>query len=153
MAEVDRIRDQIVNAYEGGAWHGPSVKEVLEGVTAAQAARRPIAAAHSIWEIVLHVAVWQEIVGRRLTGEPGREVPPEEDFPPVQDTSEAAWAAALDRLATAHAGLLRAMEGVRDDQLDQAPAAQVPRSRYVLLHGAAQHDIYHAGQIAVLRKG
>lgn len=151
MSEMDRIREQMKRAFEGGAWHGPAVREALEGVDATIAARRPIGAAHSIWEIVLHMAAWKEVVTRRLGGDPMKDVPPEVDFPPPAGSGEAGWVAALDRLVATHAALLCAAVEVRDDQLDQPPAPGAS-SRYVLLHGVAQHDIYHAGQIAVLKK-
>jgi len=150
MTEVDRVRDQLTRAFESGAWHGPAVREVLQGVTAEAAARRPIGAAHTIWELVLHMSAWKDVVTRRLGGEPGQEVPPEVDFP-AQGAGEAAWKAALDRLAASQAALIGALAGVQDDQLDQLPAPKTS-TRYILLHGVAQHDIYHAGQIVVLKK-
>ena len=70
MTEIDRILDQLKRAFEGGAWHGPSVKEVLHGVTAAQAHARPLPNAHSIWELVQHIAVWEDVGRRRLEGDP-----------------------------------------------------------------------------------
>lgn len=58
MKETDRIRDQLERAFSGNAWHGPSVLEILENVTASQAAAHPIAGANSIWELVLHIGAW-----------------------------------------------------------------------------------------------
>ena len=68
MTEIERILDQLRRAYEGEAWHGPSVREVLAGVTAEQARERPLANAHSIWELVHHIAVWESVGRRRLEG-------------------------------------------------------------------------------------
>ncbi len=152
MTEVQRIEDQLKKSFEGESWHGPAVREALAGVGAAQAARRPIASAHTIWEIALHMAAWKHIVTRRLSGEPMTDVAPEVDWPPVRDTGEAAWQAALHRLEQDHAALRQALVRVRDDQLDQPPA-EGTSTRYILLHGVIQHDLYHAGQIAVLKKG
>jgi len=152
MTEVERIEDQMKRAFEGNAWHGPAVLEVLEGVGAEQAARRPIAAAHSIWELVLHMNTWKDIAERRLGGDPVKEVPPELDFPPVQGTDAAAWQAAQDGLAATHQRLTHALGRLRDAQLDEPPPGY-GLSRYVLLHGVIQHDLYHAGQIAILKKG
>ena len=67
MTEVDRIRDQFRRAFEGEAWHGPSVLALLDGVTAQQAAAHPIPGAHSIWELTLHIAAWERACLRRLT--------------------------------------------------------------------------------------
>ena len=152
MSEVERIDDQLRRAFEGEAWHGPAVQELLRDVTPEQAARRPIPAAHSIWELVLHMNTWMDVVHRRLGGDPATEVPPAVDFPPVPDSGPAAWRATLDRLSEAQAGLRQALRGIRDDQLDEPPAPGVS-TRYRLLHGVIQHDLYHAGQIAILKKG
>jgi hypothetical protein len=70
--ETERIKEQLTRAYEGGAWCGTSLREALAGVGAEQAARRPVACAHSIWELVLHAAGWKDVVGRRLGGEPAQ---------------------------------------------------------------------------------
>jgi len=91
MTEIERIADQLRRAHEGEAWHGPALNEILKGVTAEAAARRPIASAHSIWEIVLHVGVWESVVRRRLSGEVIGDLPPEQDWPAVRETSEGAW--------------------------------------------------------------
>jgi hypothetical protein len=92
MTEIERILDQLKRAYEAKAWHGPSVKEVLDGVTAEQAHARPLRDGHSIYELVRHIAVWEDVGRRRLQGDPA-EVPisSPEDWPPPEDTSEAAW--------------------------------------------------------------
>jgi uncharacterized damage-inducible protein DinB len=149
--EVTRIEDQLKRAFEGNAWHGPAVLEVLEGVTAAKATARPIPGAHSIWEIVHHIAAWEEAARRRLQGEPAH-LTPEEDWPPVRDTGDAAWAAALERLRTGHQSLRRAVAKLSDAKLKE-DVAGMDQTHYLLVHGVIQHDLYHAGQIALLRKG
>ena len=152
MTEVARIADQLERAWEGPAWHGPSVREVLKDVTAERAAARPLADAHSIWEIVLHLRTWEDAVCRRAGGEPVRQPTAEEDWPPVRATDRAAWDAALAELEQGHERLMRAIERLDDASLF-APVPE-PRTRlYVLLHGIVQHDLYHAGQIALLRRG
>ena len=152
MSEIDRILDQLKRAVEGPGWHGPSVKESLQGVTAAQAHQRPLANAHSIWELVHHIAVWEDVGRRRLEGDPA-EVPisSPEDWPPAEDTSDAAWEktrAALDR---SHQALVAAISRVPESRLDQ-PILEGKSTVYVTLHGVIQHDLYHAGQIAILKK-
>ena len=152
MSEVERIADLMRRSFEMDSWHGPAVLEVLKDVSAETAARRPIASAHSIWELVLHMAAWKDIVRRRLGGEPGQEISAEENFPAVTETSDHAWQAAQDRLIRAHRQLEQALAGERDDTLEQPPATKT-RTRYLLLHGVVHHDLYHAGQIAILKKG
>src|ERR1700688_996474 len=94
MAEGGRIADQLRRAFEGEAWHGDSLFEILTGVTAARAAARPVANAHSIWELVLHVAAWDSAVLRRFDGG-AVELSDAENFPRVTDGSEAAWGRGL----------------------------------------------------------
>ncbi|MBZ5542289.1 MAG: DinB family protein [Acidobacteriia bacterium] len=151
MTEIERIADQLRRAHEGEAWHGPALNETLKGVTAEAAARRPIASAHSIWEIVLHVGVWESVVRRRLSGEVIGDLPPEQDWPPVGETSEAAWKQARAALDRAHAELQKALTRLTDRQLIEAvPGPEY--TAYYMLHGTVQHALYHAGQIALLKK-
>src|SRR5690349_1614814 len=97
MGEVRRINDQLRRAFEGQAWHGPSLIELLSDVTAEQAAAKPVPAAHSIWELVLHIEFWEEVARRRVEGDEAR-VQDGEGLFTVTDTSEAAWQAAVERL-------------------------------------------------------
>jgi uncharacterized damage-inducible protein DinB len=151
MSEIQRIEDQLRRAFEGNAWHGPAVRELLADVTAAKAAGRPIPSAHSIWEIALHMATWERVVHRRLQGETVANLPTEQDWPPVRDTSEAAWRQAVRDLEQANHDLRGAIVQSSETRLaDMAPGKD--HSVYVMLHGIIQHDLYHAGQIAVLKK-
>ena len=148
--EKSRIADQLKHAFEGDAWHGPAVLEVLEGVNARAAASKPLAGVHSIWELVLHIAAWDAAIRRRMEGQ-ALQLPPEQDFPPVKDTSDSAWRAALENLKQRHAELIEGVLSMPDHRL----TSQVPGKDYDfyhMLHGAVQHELYHAGQIALLKK-
>jgi len=149
-SEVARIRGELQRAFEGEAWHGPAVLELLRDITAQQAAARPIAGAHSIWELVLHIAAWENAGRRRLNGDRA-ELPDEENFPPVNDTSEAAWQRTIEELKIGHSKLYDAITGLEESRLDE-PILDGMRSVYITLHGVIQHDLYHAGQIALLKK-
>jgi uncharacterized damage-inducible protein DinB len=149
MTELERISDQIRRAYEGEAWHGPAVKEVLADVTAEMAVRRPIAGAHSIWELVHHIAAWTDIVRRRISGE-DVQVTTEVDWPPVSNSSNEAWNESLQRLDRSQRELLDILTGLQESRLEQ-PAVKGGATIYVVLHGLAQHHTYHAGQIAILK--
>jgi uncharacterized damage-inducible protein DinB len=151
MSETQRIADQLKRAYEGKAWHGPAVREVLAGVTASQAAARPLPRAHSIWEIALHIAVWEDLARRRLAGERLVEIPDAEDWPAVRDPSESAWQQTLETLARGNRALRDAILAFPESRLGENPAGK-QHSYYIELHGAVQHDLYHAGQIALLKK-
>ncbi|HEV2734360.1 MAG TPA: DinB family protein [Longimicrobiaceae bacterium] len=150
MTEIERILDQMRRAYEGEAWHGPSLREALDGVTAAEAAARPVPGAHSIREIVQHLAAWEDTLRRRLAGEPLRE-PAEGDWPGAEAASEDEWRDLLHRLDERSRRLRDAVAALDDDGLDRAPYPGTS-TRYVTLHGAIQHALYHAGQIVLLRK-
>lgn len=150
MSEVARIGSQLKRAFEGEAWHGLSLKELLAGVTAEQAAAKPLVGAHSIWEIVLHIAAWERVALRRLEGQTAL-ISTEEDWPTVNDTSETAWREALANLESGHRQLRAALRTLTDADLDKLVAGQ-QYSVYFLLHGVIQHDLYHAGQIALLKK-
>lgn len=153
MTEIDRILDQLKRAYEGNAWHGPSVREVLEDVTAAQAHARPLANGHTIYELVRHIAVWEDVGRRRLQGDPADvEISSPEDWPPPGDTSEEAWEQAKALLHRGHQALVETTANVRESRLEK-PVYEGKSSVYVTLHGVIQHDLYHAGQIAILKKG
>lgn len=150
MSEVERILDQMDRAWEGDAWHGPSVKRVLENITAELASDHPIRSAHSIWEIIHHLGSWNRIVRHRLIGDP-IEPTPEVDWPPVWDASEVAWKRSLEILDENRKLLRKTVEKLKDEQLNvQLPGEGY--TNYVMLHGLVQHDLYHAGQIALLKK-
>ena len=153
MSESARIADQLRRAFEGEAWHGDSLFEILKGVTAAQAAARPIAGAHSIWELALHIAAWDGAVLRRLGGV-AVALSDAENFPAVMDTSDAAWRAALADVRRVHAELVSAVSVLPDSRLsDMVPGKEGAHyTFYYMLHGVAQHELYHAGQIALLKK-
>lgn len=153
MTESDRIADQLRRAFYGEAWHGDSLFEILGGVTAAQAAARPVKNAHSIWELVLHIAAWDGAVRRRMTGV-AVVLSDAENFPAVNDTGDAAWQKTLAQVRRTHDELIAAVSKFGDARL----AEQVPGKEgahytfYYMLHGLAQHELYHAGQIALLKK-
>ena len=150
MSEVERIADQLNRAFEGEAWHGPSVLNILDGITAQQAAARPFSGLHNIWEIMLHIAAWERACSSRLAGDRA-ELPDEEDWPKVAQTTEQAWGDARKALRQAHDELVLAVSKLDEGRLDQ-PIVAGMSSVYVTLHGVIQHTIYHAGQIAILKK-
>jgi uncharacterized damage-inducible protein DinB len=150
MKETERIADQLKQAFYGEAWSGPSVKETLEGVTAEMAAKRPMPGAHSIWELTHHITAWVDIVRRRVEGEIVK-VTLDVNFPPVGETSEAAWQQALKQMEQAEADLRKTILGIAESRLEE-PGIEGGDLVYVLAHGAVQHSLYHAGQIMLLKK-
>jgi uncharacterized damage-inducible protein DinB len=150
MSEVERIVDQLRRAFEGPAWHGDSIKELLADVTAEKAAAKPFAGAHSIWELVLHIAAWEEGIRLRLEGERA-ELSEKEQWPPITDTSESAWRDTLASMEKTHLRLRAAIKSLDDESLSR-PIVKGMSSVYGSLHGVIQHGLYHAGQIALLKK-
>jgi len=150
MSETKRIVDQFHRAYAGGAWHGPALRQLLRGVSAKQAAARPLRGAHTIWELVLHITAWKRAVFRRMQGK-SLSLSPAENFPPVPKATAANWKRTLAALRAAQNDLHHAISALPESRLKRV----VPGKRYSLyfmLHGLVQHDLYHAGQIALLKK-
>jgi uncharacterized damage-inducible protein DinB len=151
MSESARIADQLRRAHEGKAWHGPSLSELLSGVSAAQAIVRPKAGVHNIWELVAHIIAWERVGIRRLAGEAVHTIADEVDFPTIIQADSGRWQQTLDELASLNRELIDAILRLDDSQL----AAHVPGQKvsvYGTLHGIIQHNLYHAGQIAILKK-
>jgi len=147
---VQQIVDDLQRAIEGDSWQGPSIREILDGVTASDAASHPIAGAHSIWELVYHVTAWVRAVHQRVLGnvcEPAGQT----DWPPVPDTSDPAWLQAFADLRRAQHELLATLNTLTDDDLS-APVPNRAYDRGHMLRGLAHHHAYHAGQIALLER-
>ncbi len=152
MNELEHHSDTIRRAFEGEAWHGPALSEILQGITAEQAAR-PQGKTHSIWELTEHIIAWLDIVRRRLEGErlTDEDISWDDNWPPPPAFTDENWHATVDRARIASERLSESVLRFRSDALDQT----VPGKDYtfaVMLHGAAQHVLYHAGQIAILKK-
>lgn len=151
MTAAQRLASQIRRTLTGPMWHGPALDDVLADVTPSEAASRPVAGAHSIWELVLHVAVWAEVALARLGPEPL--ISPEQDWPPVPEPTVEHWEEALARLHASYEQLARAVEGMDDAALRTPLALPGPRHTVeVMLHGVVEHGTYHGGQIILLRR-
>ena len=156
-AEVSRLIDQMERAIDGDAWHGDPVMAILERVPFETADAKPAKAAHSIRQIVRHMTAWTNEVRRRLNGEPAA-TPKEGDWPRAAGKDDTAWRAEIAALMAAHQALLGDLRSLTDARLFEPindprnRATGTGVTRYVLLHGLAQHHAYHAGQIALLSK-
>jgi uncharacterized damage-inducible protein DinB len=159
MSRATRLARHIERTVTGPMWHGPALEDVLDSVTHAHAAARPIPNAHSIWELVLHVTAWAEIARARLHGQSTGDPAPEQDWPPMPESTsgsdpanlDSAWQSALNRMRESYRDLAADARELDDDVLD----AMVPGLEYpvgILLQGVVEHGTYHGGQIALLRK-
>ena len=149
--EIQRLEEQLQLALEGEAWHGPSVLEVLEGVSAHDAAAHPIAGAHSIWELLLHLCSDYELVLRRLGGD-CRQLTESEAWPMVPEPSAENWRESLRKLKQLNAELRRVIGSFPRERLDEPLVPEVPYTAYTQFIGVTQHGLYHAGQMALLKK-
>ena len=150
MSEIARIRDQLERAHRGSAWHGPSLREILVGVDSDTASSRPIPNGHTIRELVVHVTAWENEAVARLRGGASPDMPPERDWPEGAE-GKRAWEALVGELDRSHERLMSAIGELDDDSLDQLVTGH-PTSIYHLLHGVIQHNLYHAGQMVLLKK-
>jgi uncharacterized damage-inducible protein DinB len=153
MSETIRLADQIRRAFDGDAWHGDSLLELLQGVNAKVAEAHPVKNAHSIWELVLHIAAWDGAALQRTAGT-AVELSDQQNFPPVKDTSETAWRQAIEHAKGTHSELVKAVAAFPDSRLlEQVPGkTESYYNFFYLFSGIVQHEIYHAGQVALLKK-
>ncbi|MBZ5682304.1 MAG: DinB family protein [Acidobacteriia bacterium] len=150
MSEAARIADQLRRAFDGSAWHGPALLELLEEVNAATAAAKPLRNVHSIWELAMHVAAWDGAIVRRLAGQK-LQLSGAQNFPRVGKPTEMAWRKTIAALTRTHETLVKTVASLPDSRLrDRVPGKRY--DFYFMLHGAVQHELYHAGQIAILKK-
>lgn len=148
--ELNEFLDDLHRAYEGDAWHGPPLREILEGITPQVAMTRVTPHGHTICELVVHLAAWDHVVARRIAGE-AIELPEGGNFPPVPAETITAWEKALSDLDLRHRELCEVISRLDEEELRSI----VPGEEYsvaFMLRGVAQHMAYHGGQIAILKK-
>ncbi len=147
------IADQLRRAFAGDAWHGDPLSKIVAGITAEQANARPIAGGHTIWQLVLHIRSWANAAAASTEGKPMPSWPGdlEDDWPSVKATTEAAWQEATRDLLDAGQSLAAKIENFGDEKLKDLVPGRSYNFRH-LFHGIVQHSLYHAGQIALLKK-
>lgn len=146
------LLDALDEAFDRKSWHGANLRGSLRGVTAEQAVRRPAAGRHNIWEIALHCAYWKYIVWRRITGAPRASFPLKgSNFWPRQDPGERLWASELALLVSQHAQLRAAVASLTPSGLNRK-LLNSNCTPELLIRGAAAHDLYHAGQIQLIKR-
>jgi hypothetical protein len=156
--DKEQLLALVEEGFQKPAWHGPNLQNALRGVTAEEAAWRPAKSRHNIWEIAVHAAYWKYTVTRRLTGSRKRDFPEKGRNWFARDgakltKSEAAkrWKSDLDFLAKTHQELCTAIADLKGSDLMRSTRGNGKTAiRNVV--GIAMHDVYHAGQIQLLRK-
>jgi uncharacterized damage-inducible protein DinB len=151
MTEVERIVDQLKRTFDGEAWHGDPLMSILEGISAEHSGATWLPGTHTFYQLVVHITAWQREAARRVRERMYRELTAEQDWVESGEGS-AAWGLALRDLQKSHSELVSAVRGMDPNLLDQIVPGSPNQSYYVLLHGVIQHTLYHAGQIAMLKK-
>lgn len=150
MNEVKFLRDQLLTTFKGDSWHGPSLMKTLEGVDLKQAMARPLGERHTVWELVDHTTFWLEAVLDALKDKAMPDPSMELNWPRMGSTEEH-WSQSLRRLEAAVNMVLDELAGWTNEDLGRT----VPGRDYTfkqMLHGAVHHNLYHAGQIAILKR-
>jgi len=145
MSEIRKIINTLKHTYEKDAWHGPAIKEALADI-AEDVIHMRISNSHSIIELVAHMTAWRNYVTEKLKGNDLFELSDEQNFPKETD-----WSRALVNLEQSQNNLIQALEKTPDERLQQV----VPNRKfkfYTMLHGIIHHDLYHIGQIMLLKK-
>ena len=143
------LLDGLDEAFDKKSWHGPNLRGAIRGVTAGQAAWRPAADRHNIWELALHSAYWKYVVRRKILREKrGSFVLAGSNFFERPELGSAATEAAWKRDTT----ILEAEHRKLRDAVAKLPARAFTPAMCHLIRGAAAHDLYHAGQIRLLRR-
>jgi uncharacterized damage-inducible protein DinB len=151
--EIRLLLHQLDESYDKKAWHGPNLRGSIRGLSAKQAAWRPEKGRHNIWEIVVHAAYWKYIVRRRLLEEKRGSFPLKGSnwFARPQELSEKAWREDIRLLETVHRALRETVAGLKAGDLSVRPRGS-KNSNLVTISGIASHDVYHAGQIQLIKR-
>ncbi len=151
--ELAQLLSIVDAAYDRHSWHGTNLRGSIRGVTPRVASWRPAPDRHNIWELVVHAAYWKYIGLRRLTGGARGSFPltGSNFFARTTALTDAQWKADVKLLDTTHKALREAIEGLSARDLKTTPAGSKV-SNFALLSGVAAHDLYHAGQIQLLKR-
>ena len=150
---IEHFLGLLDEGYNRAAWHGPNLRGSIRGVTAREAALRPKAGRHNIWEIVVHAAYWKYAVRRRVSGEKrgSFSLPGSNWFSRPTERTEKAWRTDLELLDKEHQLLREVVSSFRPENLDRRAHGSKSSARR-LIAGVALHDVYHAGQIQLIKK-
>ena len=154
-SELTNLLTIIDQAFDHTSWHGTNLRGSIKMVKAEDAAWRPAPGRHNIWETVVHAAYWKYVVRRRLRSEPKGTFPLKGsnwfERPVAKGLTEAAWKADDALLLETHRTLREAIGKLPPRLLHQIPTGSKV-SDFAIISGIAAHDLYHAGQIQLLKR-
>jgi hypothetical protein len=154
-SEITTLLAIIDQAFDHTSWHGTNLRGSIRRLTAKNAARRPGPNRHNIWETVVHAAYWKYVVRRRLLAEAKGSFALEGsnwfERPLSKGLTEAAWKADVALLVETHRTLREAIEKLPARLLHEIPTGSTV-SNFAIISGIAAHDLYHAGQIQLLKR-
>jgi uncharacterized damage-inducible protein DinB len=153
VREVQLLLLVLDQAYDRKSWHGTNLRGSIRRLSIGEAAWRPGPGRHNIWEIVVHAAYWKYVVWRRLTGQRRGSFPLKGSnwFERTENGNEQEWRTDIALLDRMHRSLRQAVEHLAPATLSRAPKGSTI-SNASIISGAAAHDLYHAGQIQLLKK-
>jgi len=149
--EVRQLLDILDRAYDRKSWHGTNLRGSIRGLAPRQAAWRPARSRHNIWEIVVHAAYWKYAVWRRLSGAARGSFPLKGSNWFVRPDDDATWRGDVALLEEMHRSLRDTVGGLAPRDVRATPPGSTV-SNFELIAGIAAHDLYHAGQIQLLKK-
>lgn len=148
--EISRMIKMMQNIFDGAAWHGASVMEIIGKIDAKDAFQES-AHIHRICELVQHIIAWRTFAIKRLEGDAKYEVTQQENWKDFRIQNEAAWERIKTSLVESQEALITALSSTTDDRLTDIVENKA-YDYYTLIHGVMQHDLYHLGEIALLAR-
>lgn len=153
MLETKHIKDALRRLYEGEVWHGPSIKEILIDITPEQAVKRLTPKSKNIAEYLIHITNWRTFALEKLTGGDTFDIilNSEADWSVVNEITKDKWEEIQEAYEESQKEILEVLETYTDRKLENIVPGR-KYSFYTLLYGVIHHDIYHSGQMMLLKR-
>ena len=150
-AQIELLLEVLDRSYDLKSWHGPNLRGSIRGLGAKEAAWRPAPGRHNVWELAVHAAYWKYAVRRRLTGDKRGSFPLEGSNFFARPAGQTAWKADVALLVSEHRKLRAEIARLRDGDLPKKTKGS-RQTNLSVVRGIAAHDLYHAGQIQLLKR-
>lgn len=151
MTEIEQLVNRYDQTLNGDAWYGDPIWKILQGINAKCAAAQLLPGTHNIWQLVMHMEFWERIAARRFSGPVSPDEKDPGNFPATPAPNDAAWQQTLESFRASNRDFRQAISLLDSNSLDKNTPGSQRSFRYELV-GVIEHHIYHAGQIAMLKK-